>query len=111
MEIPKIEETTAAPSLLVFRDLQVALPYAEILVKQFKLSEEIMVIGGTQIYQQCLPLADKIYLTILDSDYEGDAAFPDFEESSWNKIEAEEHEGFKYITYSDKKILESNNIK
>jgi dihydrofolate reductase len=40
--------------------------------------DEIFVIGGGEIYKQALPLADRIYLTVIDRDYEGDAFFPDF---------------------------------
>jgi dihydrofolate reductase len=41
-------------------------------------TDEIFVIGGGEIYKQALPLADRIYLTVIDRDYEGDAFFPDF---------------------------------
>jgi len=40
--------------------------------------DEIFVIGGGEIYKQALPLADRIYLTVIDQDFEGDAFFPDF---------------------------------
>ena len=41
-------------------------------------SDEIMVIGGAQIYRDCLPIADKLYLTKVDAEIEGDAFFPIF---------------------------------
>src|SRR5437867_8251794 len=41
--------------------------------------DEVFVAGGAQIYQQALPLARRMYLTILDQDFEGDAFFPDFD--------------------------------
>jgi dihydrofolate reductase len=40
--------------------------------------DEIFVIGGGEIYKQALPLADRIYLTVIDQNFEGDAFFPDF---------------------------------
>ena len=40
--------------------------------------EEIMVIGGAQIYEQTIGLADKLYLTIVDDEKEADAFFPDY---------------------------------
>lgn len=60
--------------------------------------DEVFVIGGGQIYQQALPLADKLYLTIIDKEIEGDVFFPDY--SVFNKVVYEsdwqEHEGFRY---------------
>lgn len=40
---------------------------------------EVMVIGGAQLYQQCLPFADRLYLTLIDHDTAGDAFFPDYQ--------------------------------
>lgn len=49
---------------------------------------EVMVIGGGEIYRQCLPLAEKLYLTEIDLSTDGDAYFPDYlAAASWH-IEA-----------------------
>ncbi len=45
--------------------------------------DEIMVIGGGNVYEQCLPLADRLYLTRVDLEPEGDAWFPAFSEVQW----------------------------
>ena len=47
---------------------------------------EIMVIGGGNVFSQFLPLADKMYLTMIDEDFEGDAYFPEFDWSNWQEI-------------------------
>ena len=44
---------------------------------------EVMIIGGAEIYKTALPLVDKIYLTRIDADVEGDAWFPELLESEW----------------------------
>lgn len=59
--------------------------------------EEIMVIGGAQIYKLALPLADRIYLTRVHQAPEGDAFFPEFG-ADWKEIEFESHEGFSFVT-------------
>ena len=41
-------------------------------------TKEIFIIGGAQIFSQALPLADKLYLTIVKGNFEGDAFFPDY---------------------------------
>jgi dihydrofolate reductase len=42
--------------------------------------EEVFVIGGGMVYQQTLPLADRLYLTLVRGDFEGDVFFPDYSE-------------------------------
>ncbi|MGG4145364.1 dihydrofolate reductase [Paenibacillus algorifonticola] len=54
--------------------------------------EELMVIGGTEIYTQFLPIADKLYLTAVDAEVAGgDAFFPMFNEADWELVEAIPH--------------------
>jgi len=48
---------------------------------------EVMVIGGASFYQQTLPIAQRIYLTIIHHDFEGDAHFVEVDESIWREIE------------------------
>lgn len=52
-------------------------------------SHEIMVIGGTELYAQALHRADRLYLTRIDADFEGDAWFPEWNETDW-RLEWEE---------------------
>ncbi len=52
--------------------------------------EEVFVIGGAEIYRQTLPLAQKLYLTLVDADFDGDTFFPEFDRSAWQEIEARE---------------------
>jgi dihydrofolate reductase len=52
---------------------------------------EVFVIGGSQMYREALPLADRIYLTELQADYPGDAFFPDLAPSEWQASAHERH--------------------
>ena len=49
-------------------------------------SDEIMIIGGAQIYRECLPIADRLYLTRVEAEIDGDAFFPDIDVKQWKKI-------------------------
>ncbi len=49
--------------------------------------EEVMICGGVSVYKQFLPLADRMYLTLIDGDFEGDAFFPEFDWNDWKEIE------------------------
>jgi dihydrofolate reductase len=54
--------------------------------------EEVVVIGGGNIYQQFLPQADELYLTFIDLTTDGDVFFPDFEAASnWQEMWEERH--------------------
>ena len=53
--------------------------------------DEIMVIGGSNVYKQFLSKADRLYITIIDHAFEGDTHFPKFDMLSWEKTEEIEH--------------------
>jgi dihydrofolate reductase len=62
-----------------------------------KEKEEIFIIGGRQIFDQTIGIADRLYLTIVQDDFECDTFFPDY--SSFTKIineEDREENGLKY---------------
>lgn len=52
---------------------------------------ELMVIGGSAIYQLMLPLCDRLYITRVKKNFSGDAWFPEFDESKWQKVFIESH--------------------
>ncbi|WP_367025296.1 dihydrofolate reductase [Methylococcus sp. ANG] len=51
---------------------------------------ELMVIGGSAVYQVLLPQAKKLYLTLIHHDYAGDTFFPEFAASDWREIGRED---------------------
>lgn len=67
------------------------------LAKQKEGNDEIFILGGGQIFDQSMSLADKLYLTIVDQEVEGDVYFPDY--SGFKKVafeKAGEENGLKY---------------
>lgn len=52
---------------------------------------EVMVIGGAQIYQQCLAACTTIYLTRVHADIDGDVVFPQLQPGQWRERLIEEH--------------------
>ena len=71
---------------------------AEDALKAAKHSEEAMVIGGGQIFREFLSKANKMYLTLIDKEFEGDAYFPEYNENEWKEVFREERSdsGLKY---------------
>ncbi len=54
--------------------------------------EEVMVIGGASLYAQALPLADRLYMTLVHTEVEGDAHFPDFDRDQWQEVERTDYD-------------------
>lgn len=49
-------------------------------------TENMMVIGGEEVYRLMLPYADRILLTEIGDEYEGDAYFPEFDRGEWTLV-------------------------
>ena len=60
---------------------------------------EIMVAGGENVYQQFLPLADRLYLSHMHDAYEGDAFFPRVSRKDWQPTATTHFDTFSFITY------------
>ncbi len=73
-----------APGCEVVRDLDAAYSLAEG-------EPEAYVIGGTQLYEAALPGADRIYLTRVLANVDGDARFPDLRPDAWRETLLGEH--------------------
>lgn len=54
-------------------------------------SNEVMVIGGEDVYRQMLPHADRMYLTYVHTTAHGDARFPEFDQNEWSTHARKEH--------------------
>jgi dihydrofolate reductase len=52
--------------------------------------QEVMIIGGAQIYQQTLSQAQRLYLTLVHHEFTGDAFFPPWKAAEWREIQHEE---------------------
>lgn len=52
---------------------------------------EIFVIGGENLYAQMLPRADRLYITSVEAEVEGDAWFPQFDHDQWQEREHHRH--------------------
>ncbi len=73
-----------APGCLVVHSLAAAIAAAAG-------QSELMVIGGAQIYEQLLPRANRLYLTLIDADFDGDVFFPVLDMSQWREVSRQEH--------------------
>lgn len=66
---------------------------------------EVFCVGGAEMYAQVLPRADRLYLTEIQAEFEGDAWFPAFDPAQWREVERQalvspEGLGYHFVTYS-----------
>jgi len=62
--------------------------------------DEIFVIGGAQIYELALPCAERLYLTLVHADIEGDAFFPEIQWDEWELVEDSEVQSSRTAPFS-----------
>lgn len=82
----------AAPGALVAHSLAEALTAAP--------DDEVLVVGGGQIYAQTIGLADRLELTLIDQAPEGDTVFPEVDPAVWREKVREPRDGFAWVTYA-----------
>lgn len=61
--------------------------------------EEVMIIGGGNIYQQFLPLANRLYITFIEVELDGDTQFPDYQPQLWLTTFTECHQNDSHNAY------------
>lgn len=63
-------------------------------------NEEVMVIGGAQIYREALPKAQRLYLTEVHGEFEGDTFFPPLRDKEWREVAREDHKAEPISPYN-----------
>jgi dihydrofolate reductase len=68
--------------------------------------KEAFVIGGSEIYELAIPVANKLYLTEINATIDGDTYFPEFDKREWKEVERRHHSGdadhqfsFDFVVY------------
>ena len=72
--------------ITVFHSLENALAYAE-----KKGLEKVFILGGGEIYRQSMDIADKMIITEVHEEFDGDTNFPEIDKDTWKEISREEH--------------------
>lgn len=93
-----------AEGVIVFYSINEAIEYA-----REKGETELFIIGGGEIYTQCLDMADKLYLTHVDAEIEGETLFPKFDLKEWDRNlildqSANDVHKFSFKTYEYKRL-------
>jgi dihydrofolate reductase len=79
----------SAEGVKVVNSLEAAITLAEH-VTVIDGGDEAVVMGGAQIYEMALPMADRLYMTQVHAEVDGDTCFPEFELASWHELTRED---------------------
>lgn len=59
----------------------------------------VMIFGGGGVYADAMPYADRLEITHVDAEPDGDTRFPPIDPAVWTEIAREDHDGFSFVTY------------
>jgi len=84
----------SAPGCIVANGLDAAI------AKAGEAEDEVFICGGAQVYEQTLPMAQRVYLSTLHRDVEGDAHFPELSPEEFEQVSSEVIDGGEPYTFS-----------
>ena len=76
-----------------------SMPVALDLAASGRGGDEVFVIGGGQIYRLAMPVADRLLITEVDLEPEGDVTFPRIDALEWVEVSRDERDGFAFVEY------------
>lgn len=102
--ITRQEMTSDNPNLMYVKTLEDAVTAAKPLTGKW--GDEVFIVGGGEIYKQSLSITDKIYLTVIYKDFDGDTYYPEIPLDRFElvaKSDRTEPLPFSFLTYKKKK--------
>lgn len=92
--VSKDPDFQAPSGVEVFSDLTEAL-------KKY-INTDIYIAGGASIYQQTISMADRLFITRVNLEPEGDAFFPEIDPSVWRLVSERDYGRYAFLTYQRK---------
>jgi len=80
-------------------DVEEAESLDEAWMKADELSDKAFIIGGESVYRQCLDEADRIEITEIHEEYDGDSFFPEVDWSRWEEESRDKRSGFDFVRF------------
>ncbi|ELZ15100.1 Dihydrofolate reductase, partial [Natrinema thermotolerans DSM 11552] len=63
-------------------------------------ADRIFVAGGATVYEAFLPALDRLIVTEIHDDPEGDTSFPEWDRSEWDVVSRDDRDGFSFLEYA-----------
>ena len=83
------QQNYQVPGAVIVHSLQEAVAAA-------KGDDEVFVIGGAELFREALPLADRLHVSVVDQEPDGDVLMPAFDAQEWREIRSTDYPGFRY---------------
>jgi len=98
--LPERNNIVVSTTMPVMDGVQIARDLDEALVLGNSLGKKIFVIGGAELYEKALAVADYMYVSWIHVPYEGDVSFPNFDKSLWHLDYEVRFDDFNLCLYS-----------
>lgn len=98
-------------NIVITRNANISIPGCEVVssidyaLELTKEDPEVMVIGGASLCEQILPKINRLYITKIDGEFEGDVFFPKYDDFDWLEVSCESHPKDNSNAYSYKFIV------
>jgi len=98
-------------NIVITRNANISIPGCEVVssidyaLELTKEDPEVMVIGGASLCEQLLPKVNRLYITKIDGEFEGDVFFPKYDDFDWLEVSCESHPKDNSNAYSYKFIV------
>ena len=98
-------------NIVITRNANISIPGCEVVssidhaLELTKEDTEVMVIGGASLCEQLLPKINRLYITKIDGEFEGDVFFPKYDDFDWLEVSCESHPKDNSNAYSYKFIV------
>ena len=98
-------------NIVITRNSNISIPGCEVVssidhaLELTKEDPEVMVIGGASLCEQLLPKINRLYITKIDGEFEGDVFFPKYDDFDWLEVSCESHPKDNSNAYSYKFIV------
>ncbi len=102
---PRFRPLPGRHNIVISRQADYTAPGAEVsdslenALKVASTAATVFIIGGEQIYRQALPIADRLEITEVDLEPEGDAWFPEIAAVDWEKMTKADEGSYAFLTY------------
>jgi len=100
--MPERHTIVVSRSKSSFPDVEVCTSIESALKKAKSYRGNIFIIGGTEIYRASMPFVDKMYLSFIKKEYEGDTYFLAWDEKEWQVEQEEDYPEFTFVVYGRK---------
>lgn len=97
--LPNRNNIVLGPPDLVIPGVTVCSSVENALMVAKTFDKENFVIGGAYTYAQFLPYADRLFMSYIKQDYDGNVFFPEWDQSEWEVIERIEYSEFEFVLY------------